>query len=121
MLDDVTFLDPPPSYDRWVNLMRGAYFIMTDSGGIQEEAPSFGVPVLVLRDKTERPEAIHLGYSRLVGTNPEPIYRQAAALLLDEDAHDGMVAKSNPYGDGQAGQRIATILMEAVGEGEPIF
>ena len=116
VLDNVSLLDPPPDYDRWVNLMRGAYFIMTDSGGIQEEAPSFGVPVLVLRDKTERWEAIHLGYSRLVGTDPDRIYEAASRLLDNENVRDEMVAKSNPYGDGQAGRRIAEILMEAVGE-----
>ncbi len=116
VLDNVTFLDPPPDYDRWVNLMRGAYFIMTDSGGIQEEAPSFGVPVLVLRDKTERPEAVYRGYSQLVGTDPDQIYEAASRLLDNESARNKMVAKSNPYGDGQAGQRIADILMEAVGE-----
>lgn len=116
VLDNVSLLDPPLDYSTWVNLMRGAYFIMTDSGGIQEEAPSFGVPVLVLRDKTERWESIHLGYSRLVGTNPDEIFSQACKLLDNEKAHDDMVAKSNPYGDGKAAKRIAEILMEAVGE-----
>jgi UDP-N-acetylglucosamine 2-epimerase (non-hydrolysing) len=118
---NIDLLDPPPDYDRWVNLMRGAYFIMTDSGGIQEEAPSFGVPVLVLRDKTERWESIHLGYSRLVGTDPERIFKAASGLLNDEKAREAMVAKSNPYGDGQAGKRIAEILMEAVIERERIL
>lgn len=111
---NIDLLDPPPDYDRWVNLMRGAYFIMTDSGGIQEEAPSFGVPVLVLRDKTERWEGIHLGYSRLVGTDPEQIFKAASGLLDDEKAREAMIAKSNPYGDGQAGKRIAEILMKEV-------
>lgn len=114
ILNNILLLDPPPDYDRWVNLMRGAYFTMTDSGGIQEEAPSFGVPVLVLRDKTERWETIHLGYSRLVGTDPERIFKAAATLLDDESAREKMSAKSNPYGDGQAGKRIAEILMKEV-------
>ena len=117
----VQLLDPPPSYDRWVNLMRGAYFIMTDSGGIQEEAPSFDVPVLVLRDKTERPEAVYRGYSQLVGTDADQVFEAASRLLDNERARNKMVAKSNPYGDGQAGQRIAEILMEAVGERKRIL
>lgn len=121
VLDNVSLLDPPPDYGRWINLMRGAYFIMTDSGGIQEEAPSFGVPVLVLRDKTERWESIHLSYSRLVGTNPELIFKHATSLLDNERTRETMVAESNPYGDGQAGRRIAKILMEAVGEHERIL
>ena len=112
----VQLLDPPPDYGRWVNLMRGAYFIMTDSGGIQEEAPSFGVPVLVLRDKTERPEAVYLGYSQLVGTDANQIFKAVSWLLNNESARNKMVAKLNPFGDGRAGQRIAEILMEAVGE-----
>jgi UDP-N-acetylglucosamine 2-epimerase (non-hydrolysing) len=118
---NIDLLDPPPDYSRWVNLMRGAYFIMTDSGGIQEEAPSFGVPVLVMRDKTERWEAIHLGYSRMVGTDPKRIFEQATYLLDNENARNKMVAKSNPYGDGQAGQRIAKVLMEAVVKHERVF
>ena len=117
----VQLLDPPPDYDRWVNLMRGAYFIMTDSGGIQEEAPSFGVPVLVLRDKTERPEAVYRGHSQLVGTDTEQIFKAVSWLLDNESTRNKMVAKSNPYGDGQAGRRIAEILMEAVGERKRIL
>ena len=114
--DNVIHLDPPPDYGRWVNLMRHAYLFLTYSGGIQEEAPSFGVPVLVLRDKTERWEIIHLGYSKLVGTDPERIFKAASGLLDNKKAREAMVARSNPYGDGKAGIRIAGILLEAVGE-----
>jgi UDP-N-acetylglucosamine 2-epimerase (non-hydrolysing) len=119
--DSPVHLANPVQYDNWVNLMRGAYFIMTDSGGIQEEAPSFGVPVLVLRDKTERWEGINLSYSRIITTRPEIIYKLTAQLLDDENARNAMVAKSNPYGDGKAGRRIAEILMEAVGERKRIL
>ena len=84
--------------------------ILTDSGGIQEEAPSLGKPVLVMRDTTERPEGIAAGTLKLVGTSEETIYREFTKLLTDSSAYDAMSKASNPYGDGHACQRIADIL-----------
>lgn len=92
------------------NFLAHAYLILTDSGGIQEEAPSLGKPVLVMRDTTERPEGIAAGTLKLVGTNEETIYREINRLLTDQDAYDAMCKASNPYGDGHASERIADIL-----------
>ena len=86
--------------------------ILTDSGGIQEEAPSLGKPVLVMRDTTERPEGVAAGTLRLVGTEEEAIYRNFKELLEDPGAYDAMAHASNPYGDGFASRRIADILAE---------
>jgi UDP-N-acetylglucosamine 2-epimerase (non-hydrolysing) len=87
--------------------------ILTDSGGIQEEAPSLGKPVLVMRDTTERPEGIAAGTLKLVGTDEEVIYRNFKELLENEDAYKRMSNASNPYGDGFACKRIADILTNA--------
>jgi len=84
--------------------------ILTDSGGIQEEAPSLGKPVLVMRDTTERPEGIEAGTLKLVGTNEQVIYDNFKLLLEDYEAYEAMSKASNPYGDGFASQRIADIL-----------
>jgi UDP-N-acetylglucosamine 2-epimerase (non-hydrolysing) len=92
------------------NLMARSYLILTDSGGIQEEAPSLGKPVLVMRDTTERPEGIQAGTLKLVGTNEETIYREFTRLLDDRQAYDRMAHAENPYGDGHACERIADIL-----------
>ena len=92
------------------NFLSRSYLILTDSGGIQEEAPSLGKPVLVMRDTTERPEGIAAGTLKLVGTEEETIYRTFRELLEDEDAYRSMSTASNPYGDGQASRRIADIL-----------
>ena len=92
------------------NLMARSYLILTDSGGIQEEAPSLGKPVLVMRDTTERPEGIQAGTLKLVGTNEETIYREFTRLLDDRQAYDQMAHAENPYGDGHACERIADIL-----------
>ena len=92
------------------NFMSRSYLILTDSGGIQEEAPSLGKPVLVMRDTTERPEGIAAGTLRLVGTDEETIYREFTRLLEDADAYSEMSRSSNPYGDGHASERIADIL-----------
>ena len=89
---------------------------MTDSGGIQEEAPSLGKPVLVMRDTTERPEGIEAGTLKLVGTNEEVIYREFKRLLTDKEAYEAMSQASNPYGDGHACERIADILDVSVEE-----
>lgn len=102
----------PLEYLPFVHLMKRARLILTDSGGIQEEAPSFGVPVLVLRHVTERPEAVAAGTARLVGTHHDTIVAAASELLIDCPARARMVQTGNPFGDGQAGQRIADYLMQ---------
>jgi UDP-N-acetylglucosamine 2-epimerase (non-hydrolysing) len=108
-------------YVPFVDLMCRAYLLLTDSGGLQEEAPSLGNPVLVLRDKTERPEAITAGTARLVGTNESLIVGEAERLLDDPQAYQRMARRHNPYGDGQASSRIAAFLMEHLaGPKEPI-
>jgi UDP-N-acetylglucosamine 2-epimerase (non-hydrolysing) len=96
----------PQSYVPFVDLMRRAYLLITDSGGIQEEGPSLGKPILVLREKTERPEAVIAGTVKLVGTDEDRIVREAAVLLGDHEAYDQMSRVHNPYGDGQASARI---------------
>jgi UDP-N-acetylglucosamine 2-epimerase (non-hydrolysing) len=97
----------PQDYLPFVYLMREAHIILTDSGGIQEEAPSLGKPVLVMREVTERPEAVAAGTVRLVGTDPTTIVEEASWLLDHEDAYRGMSQAINPYGDGHAAERIA--------------
>ncbi|WP_373995352.1 non-hydrolyzing UDP-N-acetylglucosamine 2-epimerase [Peribacillus asahii] len=92
------------------NFAARAYLILTDSGGIQEEAPSLGVPVLVLRDTTERPEGIAAGTLRLAGTDEETVYKLTHELLTNRDEHDKMSKASNPYGDGHASERIAKAI-----------
>lgn len=94
------------------NLMKASYLIMTDSGGIQEEAPSLGKPVLVLRDTTERPEGIKAGTLKLTGTDEEVIYNETKKLLSDKEAYNAMSHASNPYGDGHASERIADAIIE---------
>ena len=100
----------PPDYFDFVQMMKRARLILTDSGGIQEEAPSLGVPVLVLRESTERPEAISAGVARLVGTDRAAIAEQGALLLTDAGAHAAMAHASNPYGDGLAAPRIVQAI-----------
>ncbi len=107
---NVTLVDPV-DYLELVHLMRRARLILTDSGGIQEEAPTFGKPVLVLREKTERPEGVEAGLAKLVGTDEELIVSQAASLLSDGAARRRMAGLANPYGDGLASERIAAILL----------
>ena len=92
------------------NFMARSYMILTDSGGIQEEAPSLGKPVLVMRDTTERPEGIKAGTLKLVGTDEENIYRHFKLLLESPEEYTQMSAAANPYGDGFASKRIADIL-----------
>lgn len=98
-------------YRSLVHLMRRSALILTDSGGIQEEAPTFGVPVLVLREKTERPEAVDAGFARVVGTDPAVIVNEAIALLADDTVRARLAATPNPFGDGRAGERIADALL----------
>src|SRR5579884_1193425 len=97
----------PLDYVPFVDLMRRAYLLITDSGGIQEEGPSLGKPVLVLRNKTERPEAVHAGTATLTGTNRDSIVREALRLIEDQGAYEAMARVHNPYGDGRASERIA--------------
>lgn len=102
----------PMDYEPFVNLMSRSHLILTDSGGIQEEAPSLGIPVLVVRDTTERPEAVEAGTVSLVGTEYESVYLELKRLLSDRVAYDRMSMASNPYGDGCAASRIAAIIEE---------
>jgi UDP-N-acetylglucosamine 2-epimerase (non-hydrolysing) len=106
---NVVLLDPL-RYVPFVDLMRRSRLIVTDSGGIQEEAPSLGKPVLVLREKTERPEAVEAGTVKMVGTEQRRIVEEATRLLDDEDEYARMTAIHNPYGDGHACERIAEVL-----------
>jgi UDP-N-acetylglucosamine 2-epimerase (non-hydrolysing) len=105
----------PIEYKAFADLMAASYLILTDSGGIQEEAPSLGKPVLVLRDETERPEAVEAGVVKLVGPHREKIVAQAAELLEDSGRYAAMTARGNPYGDGKAAARILTKLRRLVG------
>lgn len=102
---------PPLDYLPLIHLMKHATLILTDSGGIQEEAPAFGVPVLVLRQVTERPEGVEAGTLKLVGTESEIIVREANRLLDDPQAYATMAKASNPFGDGQAARRIVQALL----------
>jgi UDP-N-acetylglucosamine 2-epimerase (non-hydrolysing) len=102
---------PPLDYLSFVQLMRRCHFVMTDSGGIQEEAPSFGKPVLVMRQVTERPEASEAGIARIVGTSRMRLVQEAAYLLTDSEAYRRMSSIDSPYGDGKASERIATSLV----------
>ncbi len=106
-------LVPPMDYVPFVALMRRATLILTDSGGIQEEAPSLGKPVLVMRETTERPEGVRAGVARLVGTDVDAIAGAASELLNDSATYARMSSPMNPYGDGHAAERIATIVAEA--------
>lgn len=105
----------PLHYLQFVHLMKRSTLILTDSGGVQEEAPSLGKPVLVLREKTERPEGVAAGVARLVGTDRNRIVREALALLGSPEAYRRMVAAENPYGDGRAGERIAELITSFLG------
>ena len=102
----------PLDYEPFAHLMNCCYMVMTDSGGLQEEAPSLGKPVLVLRDTTERPEAVEAGTVKLVGTNQDKIYQEAKRLLTDSHEYEQMARAINPYGDGKAARRIAKIVTE---------
>jgi UDP-N-acetylglucosamine 2-epimerase (non-hydrolysing) len=110
-LTNLSLLEPL-DYLSLVQLMKRSTLILTDSGGIQEEAPSLGVPVLVMRDSTERPEGIEAGAVRLVGTNRKRIVEEARSLLRDPAARLRMTTKANPYGDGCAASRIVAALLE---------
>jgi UDP-N-acetylglucosamine 2-epimerase len=102
----------PLDYLSFVHLMKRSDLILTDSGGVQEEAPSLRVPVLVMRDTTERPEGVDAGVVRLVGTDRERIVSETIRLLSDEAARRAMTTARSPYGDGTAGERIVAALLE---------
>lgn len=103
-------LVPPAGYEEFVWLMDRCHFLLSDSGGVQEEAPSLGKPVLVMRETTERPEGVAAGTCRLVGTDPTTILREAALLLTNSSEYAARCALSNPYGDGASAKRIRDIL-----------
>ena len=107
--DRLRIIDPLEVLD-FHNFLAASHLILTDSGGIQEEAPSLGKPVLVMRDTTERPEGVAAGTLKLVGTEEDVIYREFSRLLSDEDEYVEMSQASNPYGDGHASERIADVL-----------
>ena len=109
--DKVKLIEPLDVFD-FHNFINKCYFIMTDSGGVQEEAPSLGKPVLVLRNTTERPEGIDAGTLKLVGTNENEIYNEAKILLTDVEVYNKMSKASNPYGDGQASKRIVDAIID---------
>ena len=111
--ENVHLIEPVP-YPEIVALMKRAAFILTDSGGIQEEAPSLKVPVLVMRDSTERQEAVEAGAARLVGAERSRIVSESKNLLMDDAARQEMIVERNPFGDGNASQQIAKILLENV-------
>jgi UDP-N-acetylglucosamine 2-epimerase (non-hydrolysing) len=108
----------PPDYFEFVRLMRDSYLIVTDSGGVQEEAPTLGKPVLVLREKTERPEAVEAGVVKVIGTDEERIVAEVSRLLSDEGAYRTMQRPVNPYGDGKAAMRIKQAILHFFGKAE---
>jgi UDP-N-acetylglucosamine 2-epimerase (non-hydrolysing) len=116
---NVLLAEPLP-YAQFARLLRLSTLILTDSGGVQEEAPSLGKPVLVLRSDTERPEAVEFGTVRLVGTDPERIFAEASALLDDTDLYERMSNATNPYGDGKAAMRSAAAIASSLGLGEAL-
>jgi UDP-N-acetylglucosamine 2-epimerase (non-hydrolysing) len=113
-VERVTLIEPL-DYLPFVRLMAASRLILSDSGGIQEEAPSLGKPVLVLRETTERPEAVDCGVVRVVGTDPERIFAEASRLLTDAAAYGAMARARNPFGDGHAAGRIADVLETKLG------
>lgn len=113
-LENLIFIEPL-DYFEFVNLMRHSYIVLTDSGGIQEEAPGLGKPVLVMRDTTERPEAVEAGTVKLVGTDYDKIVLETTTLLSDSRAYEAMSRAVNPYGDGKASDRIVKKMLEYLG------
>lgn len=111
-VDRIHLIDPM-EYEPFASLMSLSSLVLTDSGGIQEEAPSLGKPVLVLRNTTERPEAVEAGTVRLIGTDKDVVYAETKRLLTDQAAYDAMSNAVNPYGDGKASQRIVQAILHA--------
>lgn len=112
-MDNISLIDPL-AYPAFIWLMEKSYLLITDSGGVQEEAPSLGKPVLVMRDTTERPEAVTAGTVILVGTDKNKIISEASRLLNDEKAYQAMTKVHNPYGDGKASERIVKFIQEQI-------
>ena len=108
---EAVHLIDPLDYEPFANLMHRAFLVLTDSGGIQEEAPSLGKPVLVLRDTTERPEAVKAGTVKLIGTERQKVYEKTKYLLTDHDEYQRMANTCNPYGDGKASKRIIEAIL----------
>jgi UDP-N-acetylglucosamine 2-epimerase (non-hydrolysing) len=108
---DRIVLTDPVEYDVLAHLMKASYLVLTDSGGIQEEAPALGKPVLVMRTETERPEGVEAGTAKLVGPVAETIVAEAETLLKNESAYRQMARAVNPYGDGHAAERIVEVLV----------
>ncbi|ADL69982.1 UDP-N-acetylglucosamine 2-epimerase [Thermoanaerobacterium thermosaccharolyticum DSM 571] len=113
-IENVLLLDPIDT-DEMHNLLKRCYMVMTDSGGLQEEVPSLGKPVLVLRDVTERPEAVKAGTVKIIGTDFDRVYSEAKLLLTDKNEYDRMANAVNPYGDGNASRRIVTAIKYVFG------
>lgn len=118
---DRVHLVPPVDYFQFLSLLRRSYLVLTDSGGVQEEAPIFNKPVLVLRKLTERPEASRMGMAKVVGTDRRVIVREASRLLSNEFAYKTMAAGECPYGDGRAAARIATALSRWLDGDQPVL
>ena len=116
-LNKVHLIDPL-DYEPFANLMHRSYLILTDSGGVQEEAPALGKPVLVLRDTTERPEAVAAGTVKLIGTDRDVVYKEAVELLTNKEEYNRMSESVNPYGDGQASRRIIEAILYHYGLAE---
>ena len=112
-LPNVALIEPL-DYPNFVHLLLISHIMLTDSGGIQEEAPALGKPVLVMRDTTERPEGIIAGTAKLVGTDPNSIISQVFTLLDDPDAYSAMARAYNPFGDGHASKRIAQVIWRTI-------
>lgn len=110
-VEQIRLIEPLDVVD-FHNFMARSYMILTDSGGIQEEAPSLGVPVLVLRDTTERPEGVEAGTLKLIGTTEEKIYQETKRLLTDQKLYQSMSKAMNPYGDGHASERIVQVILK---------
>jgi UDP-N-acetylglucosamine 2-epimerase (non-hydrolysing) len=109
----------PLDYFEFTATMAASDLIVTDSGGVQEEAPSLGKPVLVVRENTERPEAVQAGVARLIGVSGEAVHRHVCELLDDERAYASMARAVNPFGDGHAAARIADILATSLAQPHP--
>jgi len=109
-------LIPPQPYSEFVMLINNSRIVLTDSGGVQEEAPSLGKPVLVMRDTTERPEGVDAGTVKLVGANADNIISSVNELITDSAAYEQMAQAKNPYGDGKAAQRIADAVSQFLAE-----
>ena len=118
-LDNVVITEPLP-YGEFCALLNRAYLVLTDSGGVQEEAPSLSKPVLVMRENTERPEAVDAGVARLLGTDEQTVVSAVSTLLDDAQAYARMANAVNPYGDGRATERIVAALAQLLGVGERV-